>query len=153
MKKKFLAVILSLIMVLGSISVVSASYVEWSESVSNSSCTVYYDAYCYPGSCTASTWVYTDYTVSSVNASVNMKLYVIPAEYDSIQDEDIKDQLSTLYGSDSDYSSTVNSGLVTADAQVNHASGDVPQRVESTHTVNMVINSNDYSSTKGLETH
>lgn len=153
MKKKILAVILSLIMVLGSISVVSASYVEWSESVSGSNCMIYYDAYCYPGSCTASTWVYPDYTVSSVNASVNMGLYVIPAEYDSIQDEDVKDQLSTLFGSDSDYSSTVNSGIVTADAEVDCSSGYVPQRVESTHTVNMVINSNNYYSTKGLETH
>lgn len=119
MKKKVFAVVVAAVMLLGSMNVVFAGSNSYEHEFVGGSI-AYYDAYCMDTYGSASTWIYVNGNYTNVYAYVSMELYV--------------DGEDDVFGTDEDYSSSVNSGLVTADAEVSTGSGHIGSRVESDHS-------------------
>lgn len=125
-KRKVMAVLLSAVMLVGSMNVVLARDVERDSdeyTFSNGS-TAYYEAYCGATYGWASTDVYATDTTVSVDAYVDMDYYVVYVSNGEIE--------YTIAGSDSDSSGQINSGIVSAYAEAS-SNGDEGYKVESSH--------------------
>lgn len=118
MKKKVFAVVVAAVMLLGSMNVVFAGS-NYHEHPFVGGSVAYYDAYCMDTYGSASTWIYVNGNYTNVYAYVSMELYV--------------DGSDDVFGTDEDFSSDVNSGLATADAEVSTGSGHTGKRVDSDH--------------------
>ena len=119
MKKKVFAVVVAAVMLLGSMNVVFAGSNSYEHEFVGGSI-AYYDAYCMDTYGSASTWIYVDGNITNVYTYVSMEFYV--------------DGEDDVFGTDEDYSSSVSSGLATADAEVSTGSGHTGSRVESDHS-------------------
>ena len=151
MKKRIITLVLSLILVLGSLNVVLAGYAESEgQFVPYNPSTAYYDAYCNYSSGSASTHLYVDSTVTAAYAYVKMDMYIIDKYfYEHITDAATLDSLKVFFYSGSDSSETIYDSRVLTDVEVygaNYTSG------EQTFHGYRVISDHSASITRGSAT-
>ncbi|MBE5948588.1 MAG: hypothetical protein E7261_06100 [Lachnospiraceae bacterium] len=126
--KKYVIMLLTVAMIIGSFNVVLAWYDEADLPVTPS-CTAYCDVWCNRYSSTASTHLYIDKSYDYVNAYVSLTV------------TGGRELGYEVLGTDSHSESSVYDSRALADAEVNHA--DVPYKAESYHEASVNISSND----------
>lgn len=155
MKKRILALVLSLVFVLGSFNTVLAGYAEdIGEFTPYSQCTAFYYAECNYSDGNASTQLYVDSSVIAATSDVSMDLYVIDTYFYKNLDPSLWDSQMIFYDSDSVSENEINIGTVFAELKITGANYTINGRefqgykVKSDHCAEITY-TNDSDSVSG----
>ena len=136
--KKYLTMVLTVAMVIGSLSVVVAGSDSGNIYVTPS-CTAYCDVWCDEFSSTASTWLYLDIGYNSNSYSAYVSLEVTAGRELDYE----------VLGTDSCLASSASDSRAIADAEVSYS--EVPYRAESYHEASVGVSSDNIELTASFD--